>query len=104
MATPTPPKPWESASLVAQAKDTPLASRDDLKPWDVPGAGDYVAGTQACRSIRSLLFLFTFSQRDFVFVCCSVCSIIETMARWVHKSTPQSLILISFSLLISDRF
>ena len=57
MATPTPPKPWESASLVAQAKDTPLASRDDLKPWDVPGAGDYVAGTQAL-SFNSVVVVF----------------------------------------------
>ena len=53
VGTPPPPKPWETTTNGGSTKDTPLASGDAIKPWDVPGAGERPSG--ALRSSLSML-------------------------------------------------
>ena len=60
VGTPPPPKPWETTTLTnggSSTKDTPLASGDAIKPWDVPGAGERPSGALRRRSSSSSLSL-----------------------------------------------
>ncbi len=73
VGTPPPPKPWETTTLTnggSSTKDTPLASGDAIKPWDVPGAGERPSG--ALRSSLSMLccvLLFA--------LCASLCACVN---------------------------
>ena len=60
VGTPPPPKPWETTTLTnggSSTKDTPLASGDAIKPWDVPGAGERPSGALRS-SLNALLCSF----------------------------------------------
>ena len=64
VGTPPPPKPWETTTLSSNngssstTKDTPLASGDAIKPWDVPGAGERPSGACDDRHHHHHRFVF----------------------------------------------
>mgnify|MGYP004343883607 CR=1 FL=1 len=71
VGTPPPPKPWETTTLSnnngsssTTTKDTPLASGDAIKPWDVPGAGERPSGACDDHHIHHHRSLFLFALKS----------------------------------------